>query len=61
MKLIDLLRTLIAAPFIAVAWVFYKLYEFIDPYVEWELDRYPDYLELDFDDVWDSCCDEDCD
>lgn len=61
MKLIDLLRSLLAWPFIAVAWVFYKVYEFIDPYVEWELDRYSEYIAIDFDDEEFCLCDEDCD
>ena len=59
MKLINLVRTLLAAPFIGLAWVSYKLYEFIDPYLNWELERYPDYLEIELDE-WDDddldCC-----
>ena len=61
MKLINLLRTLLASPFLAVAWIFYKVYEFVDPYAEWELAYYNDILLFD-DDDWDdfdNCC-EDC-
>lgn len=56
MKLIDLLRSLLAWPFIAIAWVFYKVYEFIDPYKEWELERFLDFMIIeDEDDDWDCC------
>jgi hypothetical protein len=63
MKFFDLLRTIIAWPFLAVAWIFYKIYEFVDPYVEWELDHYgtPIFI-VEEDDDWDdfdNCC-EDC-
>jgi hypothetical protein len=54
MKLLDLLRTIIAWPFLAVAFVFYKVYEFIDPFAEWELNYYNDII------LFDDCDDEDC-
>ena len=61
MKLINLLRTILAWPFLAVAFVFHRVYAFIDPYVEWELEYYNDIFFFD-DDDWDdfdNCC-EDC-
>lgn len=57
MKFFDLLRTIIAWPFLAVAWIFYKVYEFVDPYVEWELEHYADIFEFfEIDDDEDDCC-----
>lgn len=60
MKFFDLLRTIIAWPFLAVTWVFYKVYEFVDPYTEWELEHYVgidifEFFETDDDDDEDCC------
>lgn len=57
MKFFDLLRTIIAWPFLAVAFLFWKVYEAVDPFVEWELEHYNDVIifGLDDDDE-DDCC-----
>lgn len=66
MKLINLLRSILSAPFIVVAWVFFKAYQFIDPYCRWELDYYDDifveFINLDDYELACTCEDgKDCD
>jgi hypothetical protein len=53
--LINNLRWLLGLPFIGVAWVFYKIHLLIDPYTDWELDQYVDFIFDDFDDDEDCC------
>lgn len=60
MKYINNLRWLVGLPFIFVAWFFYKLHEFIDPYTDWELEQY-EVLDFDDDFFWNELDDEDCD